>query len=222
MTHRRRRALAASAPLLLAAAVAAPAQAAAVRGPDCYIFERYSAQNVPVAGVGFQPGEFVRIEFIDAAGVGKGFGSATADAAGSFRMNANPATYARFDTQDQSYTLRATGTRSGAVATSPYRQVRPFTLTPSRVSDVRKKIRYTVRGMPRGRTIYAHFRYNGRTLGNVGLGRAVGPCGIATRRITAVPKIRRGVWRLQFDASKRYSSTTRPRVTGSLTVGSIF
>lgn len=222
MTSRRHRLLALLTPLVLAAAAAAPAHGAAVQGPSCHIFERYGVQNVPIGGSGFLPGESVRVEYVAKSGKTNGAASTAADPAGNFAVNGFPAIYNRFDTQDQTFTLRATGMQSGIVAAFPYRQVRPLTLTPNRVSNARKKIRYTVRGLPTGKTIYAHFRYNGRTLGRVALGKAVGPCGIATRRIPGVPKVRRGRWNVQFDASRRYSKKTRPRVTTSLTVGNVF
>lgn len=221
MSPRSRRVLAATAPLLVAATAATPAHAAAIQGPPCAIFEQYGIRNVPIAGGGFAPGELVRVEYVARNGKVSGAGSAVTDAAGGFRIAAFPAIFNTFGTQDQEFTLRATQS-SGAVAVFPYRQVRPLTLAPSRITDVRKRIRYTARGLPTGRTIYVHFRLRGRTLGRVALGKATGPCGIVSRRIKAVPVVRAGTWNLQFDASRRYSRSTRPRVTTKFTVARTF
>jgi hypothetical protein len=76
----------------------------------------------------------------------------------------------------------------------------------------RQAVTYTARGFTPGKTVYAHFRYGGITRRTVSLGVAKGVCGIATKRMRALPtKVRYGSWRAYIDQSKKFSFKTRPQ-----------
>ena len=70
--------------------------------------------------------------------------------------------------------------------------------------------RIRARGFTEGRTLYAHVRRNGRGK-NFRLGRLKGPCGMKSvrkRLFRARAKI--GVYRVQFDTRRRYSTRVTP------------
>ncbi len=72
-----------------------------------------------------------------------------------------------------------------------------------------KKLR--IRGFTRARTIYAHVK-RGRKVRNIRLGKAKAPCGTLRVKKKFFPRNRipSGLYTIQIDGKRRYSSNTRP------------
>lgn len=51
----------------------------------------------------------------------------------------------------------------------------------------RKKRRFDLSGFPRGSTVWAHYRFGGRTLGTVRFGTAKGDCGLVSVKMALLP-----------------------------------
>jgi hypothetical protein len=85
-------------------------------------------------------------------------------------------------------------------------------ISPKHGKPTRKR-RISARGFTHGRALYLHVRRHGYRR-NVKLGRLKPPCGTAVvRRRLFKRQPKRGAYKLQFDAKRRYSSWTLPRVT---------
>ncbi|MGI8730613.1 MAG: hypothetical protein ACR2LK_11600 [Solirubrobacteraceae bacterium] len=98
------------------------------------------------------------------------------------------------------------------MATSKFKVVRSgMTASPS-PRRPGQRVTYTARGWEIGKRVYVHFRHRGVTRRTVSLGRAKGPCGVASRRMRAVPtKVRYGSWQAYTDQRKRFSRKTEPQ-----------
>ena len=69
------------------------------------------------------------------------------------------------------------------------------------------KVTYTARGFTTGKRVYIHFRFGGVTRRTVSLGVAKGPCGIASKRMRALPtKARYGQWTSYTNQSKTFKA----------------
>ena len=81
-------------------------------------------------------------------------------------------------------------------------------------------VRIRFSGMPANRAVYAHYRLSGRTRANVRLGLARGACGLLTLRAQPIPARiwQAGRWTVQFDAVRRYSPATNPRLRAGITI----
>lgn len=196
---------------LTAAALAAPATAwsaaiALTPAKTCY----RSGENVTLQGAGFTPNNSAAVA-LD----GKRLGFASSDPKGSIRGKvtlgrivgernrvitatdqANPANTATL-------TLHASG-----VAVS----VKPRRAGPGR------RVRIKAYGFTGSRRLYAHVR-RGRFRRTVGLGRLKGPCRKLSRRVRVFSRSTKpGVYVVQFDGKRRYSSRTVPAIRYRVTI----
>jgi len=75
-------------------------------------------------------------------------------------------------------------------------------------------------GFPTARSVYAHYRLDGRTRATVKLGRATGACGTLAVDAELIPArvVRAGTWVVQYDTRARYSARTAPRLLGKIRV----
>jgi len=86
-----------------------------------------------------------------------------------------------------------------------------------------ENITFQFSGFPNGRTIWAHYLFNGNQRGKQRMGKADGPCGTLRARKPLIPSFidRAGTWTIQFDARKKYSRKTEPRLRRKIRVFSV-
>ena len=217
-----RRALAVLPVGALAAAAAAPAGAATIKTDPCV---RYvSGQpTMTVVGAGFTPNGFVSL-----ASITKGrpapsvFSSSPLEGSGAFLKSTLPPPFSSPKRNLETFGLVAADNMNPAapiLASTTFQVVR-FGLTttpaPRRPSS---KVTYTGRGFSTGKPIYVHFRFAGVTRRTVSLGLAKGPCGIASKRMRALPtKARYGQWTTYTNQTRKFSAGTRPAWKDSFTI----
>jgi len=198
---------------LAALAVAAPsAGAAEVKTLPCVDYIK-DVKTMPVFAGGFTPGHLVSVSTITPSNpTPVPLTSAPADATGSVRTSVFPPSFAKPDGNQEAFTLIAADTTNPAapvVVTTPFEVVRfGLTRTPS-PKRPRQRVTVTARGFIMGKPVYAHFRFRGVTRRTVSLGVAKGPCGIASKRMRALPtKVRYGNWLAYIDQKKTFSKET--------------
>jgi len=220
---RRLLAAASSIAILATGLSAASAGAAVVAVPlGCVIFTGdYSDKVLPIAGTGFTPNASVTLRTFTKSKPTPSFLTLVqADGAGRFVTAAGAAPFNSSKTREQTFGLIATESANPTVAAATtFRQVRAGY---NRVPDPkrpRQSVTHIARGFVGGGTIYAHFRHGGKTRTTRSLGQAKGPCGIATKKMRALPaKSRLGKWTVYVDRSKSFSRKTRPQARLSFTV----
>lgn len=224
-----RRVLGASvAAILVAGTSAAGAGAATIAVPvGCVVASNdFSTPSLPIAGSGFVPGSFVQLQTATKSKPSPSFlTSVQADAAGNIRTVARAATFNSFKTYDQSFSLIASQNNAPVAATT-FRQVRGgFSYDLRSGASPRQTIVYTARGWVPGKGVYIHFRFKGANKKTVKLGNATEPCGIASRRMRALPLARLsvGLYKFWVDQSPKYSKTTKPQSDpGGIRVYTVF
>jgi hypothetical protein len=173
----------------------------------CYL----SGEQVSLAFAGFTPNGAVSV-MLDGTAIP---GSATMDPAGSavapFRFGTMPGV--------KSHALTAIDGTNPALTASL-----SFMGTTNRVNvrprRARAGARFRLRGSGflAGACVYMHVRGLGYKADRR-IARTSGPCGTFTSRERIVPaSARSGRYRVQFDASRRYSKRTTPKVVGTMTV----
>lgn len=221
---RRVLAVASALAVLAGGTLAASAGAAVVGVPlGCVIFTGdYSDKVLPLVGTGFAPTSSVTLSTSTTSKPTPSLlASVQTDAAGRFVTAVGAARFNSAKTREQSFNLIATqGAAPAIAAATTFRQVligyerRPEPTRP------RQEVTHVARGLVgAGETVYAHFRQGGKTRITRSLGRASGPCGIATRRMRALPtRSRVGRWTVHVDRSETFSRKTRPQARLSFTV----
>jgi hypothetical protein len=163
-----------------------------------------SGEVVTLSGTGFTPGGTVAI-----TSNGKLLGTDTVDAAGNFSgvltLNlANGQALKTFAATDQS--------NPALTASIP---LRTSALTVNlKPKQGRPDRRFTIgaRGFTTGKLLYAHI-VKGRFRRTVKIGRLKGPCHKITARKRLFPSnVATGVYRVQFDSRRKYSSNTKVKV----------
>ena len=146
-----------------------------------------------------------------------------ADAAGIIDKDTPAARFNSSKTRDQRFNLIATESATGIVGVAKFRQVRAGYNREPEPTKPRQQVKHVARGFTSGATIYAHFRHGGKTRVTKSLGQATGPCGIASRRMRALPtRSRLGTWKVFVDQKKTYSRNTRPQASLSFRVFQTF
>ncbi len=207
---------------LAAAAVASPAGAAVVKTDPCV---RYVAgqPTMTIIGAEFTPNGSVSLASVSKTKpTPSPFASSPVQATGIFLQSAQPPSFSSPNRTLESFTLIAADNTNPAapiLASTPFALVR-FGLTakpsPKRPTS---RITYTARGFTTGKPVYIHFRFGGVTRRTVSLGLAKGPCGIASKRMRALPtKARYGQWTSYTNQSKRFSPATRPAWKDAFTI----
>jgi hypothetical protein len=222
---RRLLAAASSAAALAAAAGGArPANAAsaiATKIPSVAKLGIGGALTLPLTGSGFSPNGAVALSTSTRSDPApKELASVHADPSGNITSRVDPPPFRSTATVEQSFNLIAIDTANPAnTATSTFRQVRfGFDLRPS-TGRPSQRVRYTARGFLPGRTVYAHYRFHGRTRRNVNVGVAAAPCGIVSKRMRLLPtKTRFGKWSIYMDQAPTYSKATLLQAKGSLVI----
>lgn len=207
---------------LAAVAAAAPAQGAAIKTDACV---RYVAgqPTMTIIGAGFTPNGFVSIaSFTKARPAPSVFSSSPLEGTGAFLRSTTPPAFSSATRNLETFGLVASDTTNPAVpilASTTFQVVR-FGLktspTPKRPTST---VRYTARGFTTGKPVYVHFRFAGVTRRTVSLGVAKGPCGIASKRMRALPtKARFGQWTTYTNQTRKFSAGTRPAWKDSFTI----
>jgi hypothetical protein len=196
-------------PLAIALAASAALPVAAAGRPNLHVDRHCYTVGDPVhvTGSGFPPSSSVAFTLL-----GKPYGSAVTDANG--RLLAENGIAPSIGRPFRQVTLRARS--AGTTATTKFSITRlTVAIRPRLVESPTDVVTFRARGFPRGRRLYLHYiTPRGNVLKPRRLGRTRRPCGTRTARapLIGTPDPRTGRWRLQFDARRKYSSKTRPRV----------
>jgi hypothetical protein len=218
-----RRALAVLALGALAAAVAAsPAGAAAVKTEPCVRYVT-GQQTMTIIGADFTPnGSVVLSALSKVRPTPAAFASSQVQPTGVFLQSALPPAFSSPNRNLESFTLVASDNTNPAapiLATFPFQVVRFGLTTKPSPKRPTSRVTYTARGFTTGKPVYIHFRFGGVTRRSVSLGIAKGPCGIASRRMRALPtKARYGQWTSYTNQSRRFRADTRPAWKDSFTI----
>jgi hypothetical protein len=79
---------------------------------------------------------------------------------------------------------------------------------------------YSFSGFTAGGTLYAHYLLGNHLLATRRLGHLAGPCGTlkVKSRLLPLPKLKAGLYRVQWDAARRYSSKTAQKLGETINV----
>jgi hypothetical protein len=190
------------------AASAAGAASVSVKG-TCFIEQ----EQIITSGAGFTPGGSVGYAF---DGVTADF--SPADASGNVFTTLTAPTLDA-DVLVHTFNLTATDQANPAIVgsvpvtvTKFGASIHPLSARPSH------RVKFAIRGMPPGVTIYLHYVLHRRVKTTATLGKPAAPCGTLTvkRRYFPFDRPAAGTWTLQFDDKKHYSSATRPAIRGKV------
>lgn len=192
--------------LVLGAPVTAPAATLSVDKP-CY----GAGEQVHFSGSGYTPSGSVALSVS-----GQQLGLGAADPLGRFVDGLDAP---MIDGRQRTDVFTATDqTNLSLTASVPVRLTSlGVRVTPKRGDPSRVK-RIVARGFTGGTTLYAHVR-RGKSTRNLRIGRLEGACKtLTTKRRLFRPDARPGVYKVQFDARRRYSARTAPQVFFLVTV----
>lgn len=201
-----RTALPIAAVVALAAPVAADAASLSVN-KSCY---------GPGEAVKFSGGGYTANGPVAVSVGGQQLGTTTANPVGEIAVTL-PAP--NIDGKERTDTFTATDqTNIALVATAPVRLSALNVKVTPRNGDPTKAKRVVARGFTTGRTLYAHVR-RGKAKRNVKIGRLKGAChALDVKRKLFLPNAQAGIYNVQFDTKRKYSSKTKPNVSFLVTV----
>jgi hypothetical protein len=191
------------------AAMAAAADAATVAIDPvvpCYL----AGDEVAMTGTGFTAGGAVDVT-ID----GKSLGGLTADPSGNIAATITLGGMKAV----KSHTLTATETANPAnTASVTYTGTTLQVTVKPKNARAGKRLKLRGYGFLAGPKVYMHVRGHGYSADQL-VGRPAQPCGTWSARKHIVPSTASpGKYKVQFDAKKKYSKKTKPRVRGTMTV----
>jgi hypothetical protein len=204
--------LAASIAVVTALAAPAAAQAAFVKTDRaCYA----PFEQINVTGGGFAPNGSVAISQDGQQRI-----VGTTDAAGGFGVFC-PAP--NIGSGERASTFTATDQANLALTASTVTKLTAFTVSGSLSGRPEKKKHLKIRGFTRATTIYAHVK-KGRKVRNFRLGHPKAPCGTLNVRKRFFPRnnVRSGLWKVQIDGKRKYSSKTIPSLTKQVFIYKVF
>jgi hypothetical protein len=209
--HRSTRFITVAACATLGPAAAAQAGTVTLDKP-CYT----PGSPIVVTGAGFTPSTGVTL-------TGDGvFGQATTDPTGAFQapVAAPPTGNTGAKPSDvATWTLTVNDPASPVNNAAAQYQVANFAADRGKPRDPRTVRKWYFSGFPTGSTVYAHFRYKGKTVSNYRMGQAAGPCGLLSKRAPGIPgHVHTGTYTLQIDTRKTYSKATEPKLGGTIRV----
>jgi hypothetical protein len=197
---------------LIASAPAGAATLAVAGGKSCYRV----GDVLIVGGTGYTAGQ--PVNFVLGS---QDLGSLTADAAGniSSALTIPPETFRGVDTR----TLTATDAANPAnVATAQFLGAALGVTVRPRNGAAGRKLRLKATGFTTGKRLYAHILRK-RFRRNVFVGKLKGPCRtLKVRRKILSASLPSGVYTVQFDTKRRYSTKTKVWVRFSVTVTPTF
>jgi hypothetical protein len=201
---------------LAAGAAATPAAASAATlnvNRACYDYMPNNA--ITIVGTGYTPGDTIDLQATEI------FETATAGADGTF-VTLAPVPVLGFITPGaQTFTLTATSEATATQLAATSFRVANFAVStkPARARP-HTKVRFSFSGFVPGRQIYGHFLLHGKLRAVKRYGRATGACGTLSTRAPLYPgrRVRFGLYRVQFDNSRKYSKTSAPRLVTTLDI----
>jgi hypothetical protein len=188
-------------------APAAQAQTVSIApAKPCYL----AGEQVTITAAGFTPGGLV-----DFAIDGRSLGPQVADASGSFVGSLTLGGMRGV----KSHALTATDqTNPAVVANAAFLGTTRQVVVKPRNAPAGQARRLKGYGFLAGPRVFMHVRGNGYRA-DKRIARPSGPCGtFVTRRVIVPASAGLGRYTVQFDARKRYSKKTRPRVRGTMRV----
>jgi hypothetical protein len=192
------------------AAIAAPAQAQslAINSPlPCYL----AGQQFTAAGAGFTAGGPVDIQ-LD----GTSLGIIGADAAGNLAVP--PITLGTMRGAKAHALTAVDQTNPALMATTSFLGTTNQVVVKPKNARAGAQRRLKGYGFLSGPRVFMHVRGNGYRA-DKRVGKPGGPCGTFSSRAVIVPSSAGlGSYKVQFDAKKKYSKKTRPRVIGTMRV----
>lgn len=208
--------------VLAAAAAAAPAGAATVRTDTCVRYVK-DQPTMTVLGAEFAPNGSVSLATLSKAKPALApLASAAVQPTGVFLQSTMPPAFSSPNRNLESFTLVAADNTNPAapiIATTPFQVVRFGLTTSPEPKRPTTRVTYTARGFTTGKRVYIHFRFGGVTRRTVSLGVAKGACGIASKRMRALPtKARYGQWTSYTNQSRTFKPSTRPAWKDSFTI----
>jgi len=162
---------------------------------------------ITLGGTGFTPGAPVTV-----AADGRQFaGSLTSSATGTIAGRLLPARLVAGTTQNSVFTATDTLNPANVGQTNVLRSRLRVSVTPANASP-RSSRRFRARGFTAGTTLYRHIT-RGRSVSNGRMGKLKGACRtLSVKKRLFRKNAKSGTYRVQFDAKRKYSSTTVQRV----------
>lgn len=225
--RRRSAALAVGLTFVLGAAAAQAASAATLSvNAACYVYATKTPPTMLITGSGYAPGDSVDISsnvgFVDA--------TATADAAGNITASAAAPLPPKVGASAQSAVLTADdeSINGPITAATPVSMAYLYVFHGGAkkrpgLGAFREKTSWAFSGFRPGKYIWGHYLIHGRQVAKARFGKASGPCGVLKTRAKlypASPHFRS--YPVQVDNSKRYSKHSFPKVSGRLTLTTVF
>jgi hypothetical protein len=197
---------------------AAQARAASISVPAACVIDASVVHGSPmiVDGSGFTPGDSIELT----TNRGTGFGTATADATGSFQVVMTAPVFSRTGPAVATFELTATDQTDGVTtATTSLEAANLGVATTPQQAKAGAKVTYTFAGFMSGAEIYGHYLHRNKVTATARFGRGRGPCGVLKTRARLYPgRQRYDTYTVQFDNSRRYSPKSRPYYVTSLNV----
>jgi hypothetical protein len=172
---------------------------------SCY----YTDKPVTITGQGWAPGDMISVT----DPVPDFFTQVTADTTGTFTATFKAPILPTIKPTVKQFTAIATDTTQTTQTTSvPF-----FDVQPGVDANVNGKLTtpvvWTIAGFAGGQHIYGHWVYKHHSFKTLKMGTVPGACGLVTKKVPRLPtKPRNGIWTAQFDTSKTWHATTKPRV----------
>jgi hypothetical protein len=173
-----------------------------------------------ILGTGFTPSGAVTLASATKTNtVPTQFATSPVLANGGFVTRTLPPPFSTPTRNQESFTLIGIDTTNPtAFGTTPFEVVRFGLTTRPTPKRPTSRVTYTARGFTPGKRVYVHFRYRGVTRRTVSLGVAKAPCGIASRRMRALPtKALYGSW-TTYTNQYRKSPRKKPYWEDSFTI----
>jgi hypothetical protein len=170
-----------------------------------------------ITGAGFTPGDTVKLSSTAKVSLP----AATVDATGAFATEITVPRLTPAGPGERQFTLTATSQADPTLSAAAPFMVANFAVATSPVQATPSTIvRYSFSGFVPGKPIFAHYVRGGKVRVTKRYGIAAAPCGTlkARARLFPGPHPHYGVYRVQFDSSRRYVSSTVPRLVGTLDV----
>jgi len=168
-------------------------------------------------GTGFTPGSTVSLKRSGSSTSA----SATVDPSGGFATELTAPSLGTAYPAHRSFTMSATDDLDPRLTATAAFQAATFavSITPSQAPPS-KVVRFSFSGFTSGAPIYGHFLLQGKVRATIRYGVAAGPCGVLKALASLYPGVHPadGLYRLQFDSSRRYYAGTTPKLRTTLDI----
>jgi hypothetical protein len=141
--------------------------------------------------------------------------TAMADTTGAFMTTFDAPTLSALKPDVREFTATATDAADPTqTSTASFSVVQPG-VAANVTGKLSTPVQWSMAGFVHGETIYGHWVYKKQEKAQVKMGSVPGDCGLVRRTVRRIPveKPGTGVWLVQFDPSRKWHSTTTPRVS---------